>query len=189
MLPAKRLVMLTGAAASAVAISACGAGEHATYADNLGPGYVQVGQLNYQVQISRELNPYDTQEDSYYLGGLTKSQLKLPVTDEWFGISLQVYNWSHQAATPTSRFYVTDTLGDRFTPLANPAPNPYSYVPRSIPSGGQMPTISSMAYTSWTQGEFLLFKVPYADLPDRPFILHIVDQADPSKQSQIELDL
>jgi hypothetical protein len=188
MLP-KRLVMLIGGAASAIAISACGTGEHATFADNLGPGYVQVGNLNYQVQVSRELNQYDPNEDAYYLDGFSGSQRKLPTTDEWFGVSLQVYNWSKVAATPTDRFYITDTLGDVFRPIPNPSPNPYSYVPQSIPPGGQLPNISSQAYASWTSGEFLIFKVPYADLPNRPFILHIVDQADPSKQSQIELDL
>lgn len=185
----KRLVMLIGGAVSAVAISACGAGEHANFSDNLGPGYVQVGNLNYQVQVSRELNPYDVNEDAYYLAGFGKSERSLPASDEFLGVSLQVYNWSHVAATPTDRFYITDTLGDVFHPMSNPSPNPYSYVPTSIPAGGQMPNISSQAYASWTAGEFLIFKVPYADLPNRPFVLHIVNAADPSKQSQIQLDL
>src|SRR5579862_8301303 len=163
MLP-KRIVMLAGAAASTIAISACGAGEHATYSDNLGPGYVQVGQLNYQVQISRELNPWDVNEDANYLKGFSSVQLKLPPSDEWFGVSLQVYNWSHRAATPTSRFYITDTLGESFTPITNPVPNPFSYVPVSIPAGGQLPNVDSNAYASWTSGVFLIFKIPYANL-------------------------
>ena len=182
----KRLVTAIGGAICAVVVSACGAGEHARYADNLGPGYVQVGQLNYQVQVSRELNPWDPNEDHWYLQGFTKSQLALPQADEYFGVSLQVYNWSKRAATPTSRFYISDTLGQRFVPMKNPAPNPYSFVPTSIPAGGQSPNISSNAYAGWTQGEFIVFKIPYADLPARPFILHIVG---PSTQSRIELDV
>jgi hypothetical protein len=184
----KRLGMLIGGAVCAAAISACGAGEHATYADNQGPGYVQVGQLNYQVQISRELNPW-SDEDKFYLQGFTKSQLVLPVSEEWFGISLQVYNWSNGTHTPTDDFYVTDTLGDRYTPMTNPTPNPYTYVPVSIPAGGQLPTIESDAYSGWTQGEFLIFKVPYTSLVNRPFILHIVNPTDTSDQSRIELDI
>jgi len=184
----KRIVTGIGAAAAAIGISACGAGEHARTTDNLGPGYVQVGALNYQVQISRELNPYDTNEDSNYLRGFTTAQLALPKTDEWFGISLQVYNWSNRAATPTSRFYITDTIGDHFTPLRNPAPNPFSYVPVSIPAGGQLPNISSNAFASWTQGEFIIFKVPYANLPDRPFVLHVVGSPGQG-ESLIELDV
>jgi len=34
----KRFGMLIGGAICAAAVSACGAGEHATYSDNLGPG-------------------------------------------------------------------------------------------------------------------------------------------------------
>jgi hypothetical protein len=185
----KRLVMGIGAAASAIAISACGSGAHARTTDNLGPGYVQLGALHYQVQISRELNRWDTQEDADYLKGFTRSELTLPRADEFFGVSLQVYNWSKHAATPAKDFFITDSLGQRFTPMANPAPNPYSYVPTSLPSGGQLPTINSNAFASWTQGEFLVFKIPYNALVNRPFTLHLAAPADPKRQALIELDV
>jgi len=184
----KRLGMLIAGAACATAISACGAGEHAPYSDNLGPGYVQVAQLYYQVQISRELNQWSA-EDRFYLQGLTASQLRLPAADEWFGVSLQVFNWTGQAHTPTNEFFITDTLGDRYAPLSDPTPNPYTYVADQIPAGGQLPGITSDAYTGWSQGELLIFQIPYASLVNRPFILHIVDPADTAKQSRIELDV
>jgi hypothetical protein len=185
----RRIATVLGAAASALALSACGSGEHATYADNLGPGYVQVGQLNYQIQLSRELNPFNQEEDHWYLQGFSKSQLKLSPLDEFFGVSLQVFNWTHTAATPTDSFFISDTLGDKFVPMTNPNPNAYTYVPQSIPAGGQYPAITSNAYSTWSGGEFLIFKIPYADLPNRPFVLHIVNAQDPSRQSQIELDV
>jgi hypothetical protein len=184
----KRLVMLIGGAICAAAISACGAGEHARSADNLGPGYVELAQLNYQVQVSRQLNPWSS-EDSGYLGGFTQGQLALATTDEWFGVSLQVYNWTGRAHAPTGDFFITDTLGDRYVPLSNPSPNPYSYVPSSIPAWGQLPSIDSNAYASSSQGELLIFKIPYATLVNRPFVLHIVDPTQPSKESTIELDV
>jgi len=188
MLP-KRIGTLAAAAVCAAAVSACGAGEHAKYADNLGPGYVQVGQLNYQVQISRELNPWDTQEDKWYLQGFTGAERDLPTADEFFGVSMQVFNWSGRAATPSNDFFITDSLGARYTPMTNPNPNPYTYVPESIPAGGRMPSISSAAFAGWSQGAFLVFKIPYASLVDRPFILHIVNPAAPTDQSRIELDV
>jgi hypothetical protein len=184
----KRLGMLIGGAVCAAAISACGAGEHATYSDNLGPGYVQVGQLYYQVQVSRQLNPW-SDEDRFYLEGFTASQLKLPVADEWFGVSMQVYNWTNSPHTPTGDFFITDTLGDRYTPLSNAAPNAYTYAPDPIPANDQLPAIDSDAFTGWSQGEFLIFQIPYASLVNRPFILHIVNPADTAKQSRIELDV
>jgi len=184
----KRIAMLIGGAICAAAISACGAGEHATYADNLGPGYVEVAKLNYQVQISRELNPWSA-EDSGYLQGFTKAQLRLPAADEWFGVSLQVYNWTKQERTPTTSFYITDTAGDKFVPMTNPTPNAFSYIAAPIPPGGQQPSVVSDAYAGWTQGEFIIFQIPYASLVNRPFILHIVNPSERSSQSQIELDV
>ena len=185
----KRLVTAIGGAICALVVSACGAGEHARYADNLGTGYVQLNNLNYQVQVSRELNPWDPNEDHWYLQGFTSSELKLAPTEEFFGVSLQVYNWSNGAHTPTNDFFISDTLGDRFVPMSNPDPNPYTYAPISIPAGGQLPNISSAAFAGWSSGEMLVFKVPYADLANRPFILHIVDPSDTSNQSRIELDV
>jgi hypothetical protein len=186
---AKRLVMLAGAAASAIAVSACGAGEHATYADNLGPGYVQVGRLNYQVQVSRQLNPFNRNEDYWYLKGFTPSQLSLPTSQLFFGVSLQVFNWSGHAATATSDFYITDTVGEKFTPMVNPNPNPYSYVASAIPAGGRLPNVSSNAFAGWTQGQFIIFKIPYVSISYRPLVLHIVNVAQPVHQSRIELDI
>jgi len=185
----KRLVTLIGAAVCALVVSACGAGEHARYSDNLGPGYVQLQNLNYQIQISRELNPWDPNEDKWYLQGFSRSELSLPPTDEFFGVSLQVFNWTKQAHTPTPDFFIQDTVGDKFVPMTNPSPNPYTYVPASIPGGGQLPTLSSAAFAGWTQGEMLVFKVPIADLVNRPFVLHILDPSNSSDQSQIELDV
>jgi hypothetical protein len=185
----KRLLTAIGGAICALIVSACGAGGHARTADNLGTGYVELSGLNYQVQISRQLNPWDPNEDHWYFQGFNPSELKLPPTDEFFGVSLQVYNWSNAAHTPTRDFYISDTLGDRFTPMVDPTPNPYTFEPASIPAGGQLPNISSAAFAGWSQGEMLIFKVPYADLVNRPFELHIVDPAAPSQQSRIELDV
>jgi hypothetical protein len=73
--------------------------------------------------------------------------------------------------------------------MTNPNPNPYTYVPTSIPAGGQLPNNSSAAFAGWTQGVFVIFKIPYADLVNRPFVLHLVNPADHAKQSRIELDV
>ena len=185
----KRLLTAIGGAICALLVSACGAGEHPRTADNLGTGYVELSGLNYQVQISRQLNPWDPNEDHWYFQGFSHSDLTLPPTDEFFGVSLQVFNWSNAAHTPTRDFYISDSLGDRFTPMVNPTPNPYTFQPASIPAGGRLPNISSAAFAGWSQGEMLVFKVPYADLVNRPFELHIVDPAAPSQQSRIELDV
>lgn len=177
------------AAVCALAVSACGASSDPRYADNEGPGYVAVGHLYYQVQISRELNPF-SDEDSGYLDGLTKAQLQLPPGEEWFGVFLQAYNKTAASQTPANEFFVTDVVGDRYTPIVNPSPNSFTYQPLPIPAGGQLPSLTSLAYFGPTEGEVLLFKFPYTtELNSRPLILHIVDPTDPSRQARIELDV
>jgi len=171
-----------------MALGACSVSGNEHYADTEGPGYVKVGSLYYQVQVSRELNKY-SDEDVGYLDGLTKKQLRLPVNDMWFGVFIQAYNTTERTQTPASRFYITDTNGDRITPITNPNPNPYSYVPTPLPPKGQLPSTTSDAYAGWTQGEVLLFRFPYSIYGSRPLILHVVDPANPSDQSRIELDV
>ena len=71
---ARRLPALLGALALALAVSACGMGTSSSHptavtAAELNAGaepYVFAGPLTYQVQISRQLNPFAT-EDSTYL--------------------------------------------------------------------------------------------------------------------------
>lgn len=183
----RRIVVAAGAGACALVLTACGSSGNLTYADNLGPGYVKVGPLYYQVQVSRELNPF-SDEDVSYLQGLSKKELALPATDMWFGVFLQAYNTTSSPQTPASDYYITDTLGTRYMPLANPDPNAFTYTPARIPPKGQLPSITSLAYTGWTQGEVVLFKFPYGVYGSRPLILHIVNPANPSEQSRIELD-
>ncbi len=185
----RRIAMLALAGACALGLSACGASSDLHYADNGSPGYVAVGKLYYQVQISRELNPF-SDEDGGYLQGLTPSELTLPPGEEWFGVFVQAYNNSSMTQTPASDYFITDVVGDRYSPIVNPDPNAFSYQPAPIPPGGQLPSITSLAYFGPTQGEVLLFKFPYTtELNSRPLILHIVDPSDPSQQSRIELDV
>jgi hypothetical protein len=183
-----RIVLAAAGGACAIVISACSVSGNETYADNLGPGYVKVGQLYYQVQIARELNQFGD-EDAGYLDGLTKRQLALPPGQIWFAVFMQAYNTTTKPQRPASTYYVTDTLGTRFSPLVNPTPNVFTYRPAVIPPKGQLPSITSLAYSGWTQGEVLLFKFPYTTYSSRPLILHIVNPADPSQQSRIELDV
>jgi hypothetical protein len=183
----KRILMAATGGLCVLALAACGSSV-GNYADSLGPGFVAVAGLDYQVQVSRELNPF-SDEDSAYLAGLPKRVATLPTGSEWLGISMQVYNKTSQTLTPSGTYYITDTLGDRYTPTANPTPNAFSYVPVAIAAGGQLPTDTSLAYFGPTQGEWLLFQIPFSSLPNRPFILHIVDPSNANSQSQIELGI
>ena len=83
-----------------------------TYAGESGANapYLNVGPLVYEVQLSRQLNPFDT-EDAAYLQGVPPSLRSLSVGQEWFGVFLQVYTHSSRPRLAASSVTVSDTQG------------------------------------------------------------------------------
>ncbi len=82
----------------ALGVSACGhkqAHPHVADANNIG-GYVDAGPITYQLQISRILNPYGT-EDSQYLKGLPLGTPPLTADQYWYGVFLWAKNQTEQA--------------------------------------------------------------------------------------------
>src|SRR6202051_3615067 len=107
--------LLSGGAcvAAALAAGACGDSHTkatgGTYAGESGANapYLDVGPLVYEVQLSRQLSPFDI-EDSAYLGGLSAAQRVLTPGQEWFAVFLQVYNHTSQALPAASSVTITD---------------------------------------------------------------------------------
>src|SRR5947199_9038985 len=99
-----------------VALGACGSSHSkvttGTYAGESGANapYLDVGPLVYEVQQSRQLNPFDV-EDAAYLQGLPASARSLGPGQEWFGVFVQVYNNHAQALPAASRLTISDTQG------------------------------------------------------------------------------
>jgi hypothetical protein len=176
--------------AAAVALSACGArGSKSTVADTEA-FYVRVGQLTYQVQISRVLNPYSS-EDREYLAGLPAGTAPLGAGQQWFGVFVWARNFSHHAhvTTPADQFDIVDTQGNTYYPIAlNPSVNPYSWTSQTLQPNDQEPAQDSPAYFGPTQGAELLFRINDSAYSNRPLTLqiHAAGQAQPSS---VSLDL
>jgi hypothetical protein len=179
---------------AALALGACGESHTrvttGTYAGGGGRNapYLNVGPLVYEVQISRELNPYNT-EDSSYLLGLTPAQAALKPGEEWFGVFMQVYNEStvpHPAATD---FTVADTQGNVYHPILPGPANLFAYRGGIVPANNQIPAPNTVAANGPTQGELLLYKIKVESLDNRPFKLTIVDPRDPGQTASAELDV
>src|SRR5579859_7897086 len=102
--PVRNLLSLTSLLLAVWTLAACGDAHTrvttGTYAGESGANapYLDVGPLTYEVQLSRELNPADS-EDASYLLGLKPAQLALTPAEEWFAVFLQVYN-NHDAPAP-----------------------------------------------------------------------------------------
>lgn len=190
------------AAALALALSACGSSHaplkhgYLSTAESDGT-YLALGGLTYQVQISRQLNPYDT-EDLGYLKGLPAGRAALAAGESWFGIFIRVENAdtrrSFLSATP-SGFQITDTQGHVYSPTPlNPDTNLYAYQqavvpPGGAPVGGVLPTPGSPAASGPTGGLLLLYKLPDTSYDNRPLILHIANPRRPSDRDTVELDV
>src|SRR5579875_3175983 len=101
-IPTRNAAALLGAVLCSLAIAACGnSNERLTSGTYAGEGgvpapYLQVGDLAYQVQISRQLNPYE-EEDQAYLEGIPPALQQLKPGEEWFAVFLQVYNETGRA--------------------------------------------------------------------------------------------
>jgi hypothetical protein len=182
-----RILSLISAAACAAALAACGDTTHNRNASNEGI-YVDLGTLKYQVQLSRELNPFDA-EDSSYLTGLSAADKTLSSDQAWFGVFMLVFNKHSRPAPAASNYYITDTQGGVYRPTPVSEANAFAYHPGVVQAHDQLPALGSLGATSPTNGAVLLFKVPLATFDNRPLILHIGDPADAHTQATVELDV
>jgi hypothetical protein len=185
----RRFWILFCALALAIGLAACGQEREPVSTENDGV-YIDAGPITYQLQVSRELNQYGTEDREYLIGlpsgdtatGLTASQM-------WYGVFLWAKNQTDQAHPSTDRFVIVDTQGDRYYPVAlDSSINQYAWTSQLLQPGATQPTPGSTAYYGPTQGGLLLFKLPTTVYANRPLTLLIYapGQAQPS---QIALDL
>lgn len=169
-----------------VGLAACGDKKsHPTSADTEGV-YVDAGAIQYQVQLSRQLNPYAV-EDRTYLSGVRTSA---PTPDqEWFAVFMWAKNNTDTNQTTTDSFDIVDTEGHRFYPVPiNSNVNPFAWTAQALSPLGTEPAPDSVASFGPTQGAELLFKLDNSVFSNRPLTLEIFAAGQPHPSS-ISLDL
>jgi hypothetical protein len=179
---ARRSLILICLLPLAAILSACGARGGISTIGDTEAFYVRAGQLTYQVQLSRELNPYSV-EDKGYLQGLPPGTTPPKPDEEWFAVFLWAKNNSHHAQTTTDSFDMVDTQGNTYYPLTlNASLNPYAWTTEKLPPNGTEPVPDSTASFGPTQGQELLFKINDSAYSNRPLLLqiHAAGQAQPS---------
>jgi hypothetical protein len=188
----RKLPLAASALLAVLALASCG-NSHTrvttgTYAGVGGANapYLNVGPLVYQVQISRQLNPSDT-EDSAYLEGLTPAQLQLLPGQEWFAVFMQVYNTTPRPHLAATNMTISDTQNNTYTPIVPDQTNPFAYRAGVVPASARLP--DSVPSFGPTQGALVLYKIQVASLDNRPFEFKIVDPTDPSLTATAELDV
>jgi hypothetical protein len=161
-----------------------------TYAGESGANapYLNVGPLVYEVQLSRELNPANS-EDATYLQGLTPAQAKLEPGQEWFAVFMQVYNNTNKPHPAATSMTITDTQENSYTPILPAQINQFAYRGGMVPAKNQIPVPGTIADVDPAEGLVMLYKIQIVSLDNRPLELKIVDPNNPAESASAELDV
>jgi hypothetical protein len=192
--PLRKLSLALPALLAVLALSACGDSHTrvttGTYAGESGANapYLNVGPLIYEVQLSRELNPANS-EDATYLEGLTPAQRKLEPGQEWFAVFMQVYNNSNQPHPASTSLTISDTQENRYTPIEPNETNQFAYRAGMVAPKNQIPEPGTLADDDPAEGLVLLYKIQVVSLDNRPLELKILDPENPAESASAELDV
>jgi hypothetical protein len=189
-MPVRRLILIVCALALAAGLTACGHKEaHPTQANANNDGsYIDAGPVTYQLQISRELNPYGV-EDSAYVKGLPTGTTTPSATQFWYGVFLWAKNQTHHDQTTLNSFEITDTQGNAYYPLKlDTNVNPFAWTPQTLAPNQIEPGPNTVASAGPTQGGELLFKLPTSAYSDRPLTLWLLGAGN-KKLGSISLNL
>jgi hypothetical protein len=190
----RKLPLALPALLAVLALSACGSSHTkvttGTYAGESGANapYLNVGPLVYEVQLSRELNPANS-EDATYLQGLTPAQAKLEPGQEWFAVFMQVYNNTNKPHPAATSMTITDTQENSYTPILPAQINQFAYRGGMVPAKNQIPVPGTIADVDPAEGLVMLYKIQIVSLDNRPLELKIVDPNNPAESASAELDV
>ncbi len=189
----RRFALAALAVAASTGLAACGNKEERVHKAETEGIYVDVGNLKYQVQISRQLNPVNI-EDKDYLVGLSKFDQALGADNVYFAVFIRVENDSDTSGLSAKKFELKDTQEHTFDPIALDRSNVYAYRSGVVPGhsefnvNGLNPELDSSASEGPTQGALLLFKLPRETLVNRPLEL-VIHQPDGKDEASIDLDV
>jgi hypothetical protein len=194
----RALIISAVALVLAMSFAACGNKEDKVLeGDNEGI-YIDVSGLTYQVQVSRELNPKDI-EDQAYLKGLPPGTPPLAANESYFAVFLKVWNDGDEPFHSAEDFRVVDTQytdgkpcepeNGCFTPIPlDTTINQFAYTSTQVDPGEQYPPPSSTAYEGVVAGSVLIFRIPYASYDNRPLDLKFKSSAS-TTEGAVRLDL
>jgi hypothetical protein len=169
------------ALASTVALTACGEDEPGVDEPAREGLALELGGVEYNVFITRQLNPSVPPDNDYYDGP------ELPRGETLYGVFIQVCNHSDEAHDTASAFKVTDNQGNEFEPQELPADNPFAYAPRRLEPDECIPQVGSVAALGPSAASMLLFQLPLKNTENRPLELEI--EGEGSESLVYELDI
>jgi hypothetical protein len=182
---ALRLLLLLALAA---ALAGCGNKLETRTSGETEGLYIDVGELKYQVQESRILNPNEI-EDRAYLAGLPAGTLPPKPSEAWFGVWLRVQNTTSKKTLPAAEsFAITDTQEHVFEPVQLEH-NPFAYAPSDLKPNTVLPDPNSPAGEGVIQGALLLFKLTTEAIANRPLEFRIESPTNADEVGVVDLDV
>jgi hypothetical protein len=195
----RRFWILACALAVALAVTACGSSKHAPSKPGVLSGhevgnevndgsYIQAGPITYQLEISRELNPYSIQ-DAPFVKGLPAGYPPPTANQLWYGVFLWAKNQHHTAYRTSDNFEIVDSQGTVYRPIKlNTQLNPWAWTSQLLQKNDTQPAPDSVQSEDPAQGGLLLFKVDNSVYQNRPLILYVLNH-NGQKLGSIFLDL
>jgi hypothetical protein len=181
-----RRLLLIALAAAALGLAACGNKQATITRGDSEANFVTLGTMQYQVQLSRQLNSSDT-GDRALLIGIPPVARTIGPKEIWFGVWVRVTNKSGSPARSADQFKIVDTRGRSYKPVALQSVNAFAYRPSVVQS--VYPTLNSVSTNTPPGGAFLLFKLPLDALDFRPLDLAFSSTTLPGRTSTVLLDV
>ena len=180
--------MLIALACAALFLAGCGNKVETVTHGESEAVYVTLGDLQYQVQLSRQLDPFSP-GDRDLLAGVPAADRSLGNDDIWFGVWVIALNGTEDPQTLADKFRIVDTTGKEFEPVQQKPEAVFAYRSEPIAAGAIYPLPGSASGQAPTTGAFLLFKMPRQTLDFRPLELEFGSTTLPGKTSTVRLDV
>ena len=179
----RRLLMLLCLAALVAGLAACGKSDEEQGVDE--PAReglaLELDGVDYNVFITRQLNPKITPDKAYFDGPEAEPGETL------YGVFIQVCNRSDEAHQTAEDFKIKDNQDNEFEPEELPEDNPFAYHAGELESDGCFPEAGSVAQLGPTSGSMLLFRMPLQNTEYRPLELEVQGQGSDHLTFQLDI--
>jgi hypothetical protein len=168
----------------ALSLAAAGCGNDEPKTSGAEGEFIEAGQVDYQVQLTRLLNPQQRPDDAYVRG-----QAPLLRDQAYLGVFLRIENDGDSPYKPPRGMKLVDTTGNEYLPLDTTQSGFGLDFGEEIPPGDVAPPPNSPAQFGPTSGALLLFRVKEESATDNlPLELQIPVEGE-DEPSTITLDV
>lgn len=144
----------------------------------------EVGHIEYNVYITRELNLKDVEDRGYFDGP------EAPPGSALYGVFLEACNPAEEGSEEimsASEFMIEDTQGNTFEPVDLPEDNIFAYQAEALGGKDCIPAEGTLARSAPTNGALLIFELPLQTLENRP--LQLIIHGPDGDEGRVELDI